>query len=185
VDDFGAVGLGLDRGTVRLVAARPEWAAVAAQLRANIRNGLGDRILAVEHVGSTAVPGMLAKPILDLAAAVVHDDVAAIEGPLGRLGWIYRGDTGNGDILFVYETRPQHRVAHLHVVPRRGTRWRDYLAFRDRLRSDPSARARYEATKQALLAEYPDNRSAYTSGKDSTVRGIIDQPPVDRTEHHQ
>jgi GrpB-like predicted nucleotidyltransferase (UPF0157 family) len=136
---------------------------------------LGDHAVAVEHIGSTAVPDLLAKPIIDLAVGVRSEsDRPNIEHALTASGWIYRGDAGNeGGHVFVLERRPSLRVAHLHVVDHDGDQWRRYLILRDRLTTDPSARAAYESAKRALVAEFGTNRRGdYTTGKTSIVNDL-------------
>ena len=75
--------------------------------------------------------------------------------------------------MFVLESRPWHRVAHLHVVDHEGDQWRNYLRFRDLLRRSPQARARYEAVKLRLAEQSPVDRRAYTSGKTEIVTSLI------------
>ena len=105
--------LGLTYGQVRLVDSDPGWPAAMERLVAELRGALGERAVAVEHVGSTAVPGLVAKPILDLAVGLApttdpDQAVPAIE----RLGYQFRGDKGDsGGLLFVLEDRPAHRIA--------------------------------------------------------------------------
>jgi GrpB-like predicted nucleotidyltransferase (UPF0157 family) len=89
-------------------------------------------------------------------------------------GWIYRGDAGDqGGHIFVLESRPWHRVAHLHVVDHDGDQWRAYLRFREVLRRSPQARERYEAVKLRLAAQRPIDRRAYTNGKTAVVTSIL------------
>ncbi len=170
------LGLGLDQGTVLLREARPEWGGLARGLADAIREALGERAAEVEHIGSTAVPGLAAKPIIDLAAGVARPSVAAVRGPLEKLGYRYRGDAGDqGGLLFVLEVRPRHRVAHVHVVDPDGPQWQRYLAFRDLLRSDASARAKYTRLKRELARRHPHDRRAYTEGKERLVRELLER----------
>jgi GrpB-like predicted nucleotidyltransferase (UPF0157 family) len=173
--DFAGAGLGLHYGTVRLVRADAGWASIARELAAEISAVLANVARAVEHVGSTAVPGLLAKPIIDLAVATrpgtAVDDVAE---PMSRLGWIYRGDAGDdGGWVFVLEDSPWHRVAHAHGVEFGGSQWVQYLQFRELLRRSAAARRTYEETKQRLAQKYPDGRRRYTAGKDATVQHLL------------
>jgi GrpB-like predicted nucleotidyltransferase (UPF0157 family) len=175
VTDFADAGLGLQYGTVRLVRADERWATVAGELAAAIHAALADLAVGIEHVGSTAVPGLLAKPIIDLAVAIRPgtplDDVAE---PMSRLGWIYRGDAGGaGGWVFVMEDAPWHRVAHAHGVEFGGTQWVRYLQFRDLLRQSAAARRTYEEAKQRLAEQHPDGRQLYTAGKDPTVERLL------------
>ncbi len=174
--DFAGAGLGLQYETVRLVRADPGWATIGRELAAHIRAALGDVARAVEHVGSTAVPGLLAKPIIDLAIAVPPGTaVDEMAEPMARLGWIYRGDAGDeGGWVFVLEDSPWHRVAHAHGVELGGSQWVRYLQFRDLLRRSAVARRTYEEVKQHLAAQHPDGRVRYTAGKDATVQRLLD-----------
>jgi GrpB-like predicted nucleotidyltransferase (UPF0157 family) len=162
---FGDTELGLAYGQVRLVDSDSAWPRAFERLAAELRTALGELAVAVEHVGSTAVPGLVAKPILDLV-------VLAIE----RLGYQFRGDKGDtGGLLFVLENRPAHRIAHVHVVPHGGERWRQYLVFRDRLRIDPDARAAYADVKRSLGEQFAGDRQAYTAGKEAFVAGLLSE----------
>lgn len=172
---FGDTVLGVTYGQVRLVDSDPGWPQAFEQLAAELRPALGKLAVAVEHVGSTAVPGLVAKPILDLAIGLApatdpHHVIAAIE----RLGYVYRGDKGDtGGLLFVLEDRPAQRIAHLHVVAHGGAKWRQYLAFRDRLRIDPDARAAYTQVKRSLGEQFAGDRQAYTAGKAMFVAELL------------
>ena len=164
-------GLGLAKEEVRLARGDAGWFIVADALTTQIRNHLGVRAAAVEHIGSTSVPGLLAKPIVDIAVVLAADvsTETAVE-VLEDLGYEYRGDAGNaGGLVFVLSVRPNHRVAHLHVLRPGDEQWDFYLSFRDRLRRDAQARADYENAKRALVGMYHHDRKAYTDGKDDVV----------------
>ena len=173
--DFAAAGLGLRHGTVRLVRAKREWAAIADGLVTDLRSALPGVVAAVAHIGSTAVPGLLAKPVIDLAIAVRPDvGVEDVTRPMARLGWLYRGDAGrDGGWVFVLENRPWHRVAHAHGVESGGEQWLRYLQFRDVLRASADARRAYETTKRHLAEQHPDGRREYTAGKSGTVQHLL------------
>ncbi len=174
-EDFVAARLGLQYGSVRLVRTRDEWGWIAHRLAAGVRDALPGAAEAVEHIGSTAVPGMLAKPIIEIAIGL-HPDTWAdqIIEPLARIGWVYRGDAGEaGGWVFVLEDAPWHRVAHAHGVVCGGEQWLRYLQFRDLLRRDGQARRTYEEAKQRLTEQHPDSRHHYTLGKGTTVNGLL------------
>ena len=173
--ELANAGLGLDYGEVGLVEARADWLALGTALTGAVGEALAGHATKIEHVGSTAVPGLLSKPILDLAVGVPDTPEAGIfKKELEEVGWEYRGDAGDqGGLVFVLETRPLHRVAHIHVVRYGGPQWRNYLAFRDLLRLDAGARARYESAKRALLEEFSWDRKAYQSGKEATVEALL------------
>jgi GrpB-like predicted nucleotidyltransferase (UPF0157 family) len=136
---------------------------------------LGDSACGVEHVGSTAVSGLSAKPIIDIAVGSRPGGaVAELRARLEPHGFIHRGDMGSqGGVLFVLETAPWHRIAHVHVVPYGGESWVGYLAFRDLLRRDPAARDSYVRLKRTLAQRFPGDRAAYTAGKDQLVSALL------------
>jgi GrpB-like predicted nucleotidyltransferase (UPF0157 family) len=133
------------------------------------------RAVAVEHVGPTAVPGLVAKPILDLAVGLAPTtDPDQVVSAIERLGYQFRGDKGDsGGLLFVLEDRPALQVAHVHVVPYGSEKWRRYLAFRDRLRIDPDARACYAEVKPRRGEQFASDRQACTARKVAFVAGVL------------
>ena len=93
---------------------------------------------------------------------------------LESVGYEYRGDAGgDGGLVFVMDVRPHVRVAHLHAVAHGDPQWDRYLAFVERLRTDPAARADYEDVKRRLAAAHPDGRRAYTTGKRDVVQRLL------------
>lgn len=93
---------------------------------------------------------------------------------LGAVGWEYRGNARDkGGLVFVRETRPLRRVAHIHLVRLGGPQWRNYLALRELLRTDPEALARYEAEKRSLSERFPFDRKAYQAGKNTIVGSLL------------
>ena len=168
-----ATPLGLRSGTVALSEHRPEWARLFERERGRIRAALGDlaSFVVIEHIGSTSVPGLVAKPLLDLAIAVPSEPArtCAIER-LVPLGYIDRGDKGDdGGWLLVRETAPRVRAAHLHLVIRDDPQLAQWLAFRDLLRRSPEARRRYADRKRELAAAHELDRQAYTAGKEDLI----------------
>ncbi|MBM9616286.1 GrpB family protein [Desulfobulbus rhabdoformis] len=110
--------IGLKRHTVQLVAHHPDWADMAAKVCFQIRDAGGELIADVQHIGSTAVPELPAKPILDLAVGVATlDIIPELIGRFTKIGYLYRGDgADDGGHLFVWESEPNIRTIHLHVV---------------------------------------------------------------------
>jgi len=175
VDLLTTAGLGLDYDAIRLDRTTEAWLAVGAELRNRVAEALDGVAAGVEVIGSSSVLGLLAKPIIDLAVGLdANQSISPATARLQADGWIYRGDAGNdGGHVFVRETRPWHRVAHLHIVEYNGSQWRNYLRFRDLLRRSPEARERYEAVKLELAGQQPTDRKAYTSGKTEVVTSLI------------
>jgi GrpB-like predicted nucleotidyltransferase (UPF0157 family) len=133
---------------VTLVEYDPRWVDLAFAEAALIRKALG--AVEVEHIGSTAVPGLSAKPVLDLLAGLRPLDVgsAEIEAMQG-LRDEYLGEHGLPGRLF-FRKGPERRTHHVHAVELGGTEWLRHLAFRDYLRAHPEETARYGEAKRAL-----------------------------------
>jgi GrpB-like predicted nucleotidyltransferase (UPF0157 family) len=164
-------GIGLDYDTLRLDRTSQQWIAAGSLLRDVVADQLGDMVAGVEQIGSSSVLGLLAKPIVDLAVGLAAEhELTAVSTTLQATEWIYRGDArANGGHVFVLESRPWHRVAHVHVVEYGGEQWSNYLRLRDLLRRSPDARARYESVKRQLANKIGDDRTAYTDGKSSII----------------
>jgi GrpB-like predicted nucleotidyltransferase (UPF0157 family) len=171
-------GLGLENNVLRLHRTSQAWVDAGELLRNNVAAQLVGLVVGVEQIGSSSVLGLLAKPIVDLAVGLsAEQDLPPASSTLQESGWIYRGDSGaNGGHVFVLEARPQHRVAHIHVVEYGGEQWQDYLQLRDLLHRSSPARARYELVKRRLADELGDDREAYTDGKADIVSALLNDP---------
>ncbi|MBN1670424.1 MAG: GrpB family protein [Kiritimatiellae bacterium] len=165
----------MKRHTVRVVDHHPGWAELAAEACRRVRKAGGNLIADVQHVGSTAVPDLPAKPILDLAASVHSlDAIPELVERLTALGYIYRGCSGNsGGHLFVWEPEPDIRTIHLHIVASDDVQWTNYLRFRELLRQDPVVRARYATLKEQLRRRFADDRKSYTMSKHDFIRSVL------------
>lgn len=179
---FAHAGLGLERGVVEVVESNPVWAIAYSRFEELLRPALPDIVVAIEHVGSTAVPGLPAKPILDIAIGVRADaDADPVDEALKSFGFLHRGDAEGERLnrMFGWEDRPRHRVVNAHVVSHPGPEWQSYIRFRDRLRADAVARDSYAQIKRSLAARFATDRPSYVAGKDDFVAGLIDEPQAD------
>lgn len=157
----------------------PEWQHRGEKERLLLEVQLEPWLVApIEHVGSTAVPHLPAKPILDFQAAVsALDDAAGIAAALAPTGWHHvppELDARAWRRFFVKVTHG-HRVAHVHVMLLSTARWHQQLAFRDALRGDPHLAQRYAALKQDLASQHVTNREAYTAGKTDFIAHVLDE----------
>lgn len=156
--------------TVHLAEPDPTWPEVFARLAARIRAALGERALAVEHAGSTSVPGLAAKPIIDI--------VLVVEDPSDEASYVPALESA-GFPLHVREPGwHQHRLhkhtdpaVNLHVFGVGSVEVERMLAFRDRLRSDPADRALYERRKRELAAQ----RWAYVQDYADAKAGVVEE----------
>jgi len=147
----------------------PNWPRLFQSLCKRIADALGDMAEAIEHVGSTAVPDLAAKPIIDIDVLLASETTlpAAIER-LASLGYIHRGNLGipEREAFFAPANDPAH---HLYVCPPCSAEFRRHVAFRDYLRAHPQDAKIYGDLKRALAEQYWEDRSAYNSAKTGFV----------------
>lgn len=174
--------LGLKRGTVQLKKHDPAWAEIAAETIKLLRSTLDTAAVDIQHVGSTAIRGIYAKPILDIA--VLATAFAAVEAripALERAGIIYRGYDRPGEMLFVLgDFSADTRTHHIHVVEQGDPAWADYLNFRDYLNAHPQKAAEYEKRKLELAQKYPNDRAAYTAAKHPLITRLLIEAAAQR-----
>lgn len=153
----------------------PAWSVAADALAAELRAVLSPVARRVEHIGSTAVPGLAAKPIVDMCAVVADiDDVADRVAELSRVGWVAAPEPSDIDERRRSYCTPsvEWRTHHLHVVEEESHGWKGWLAFRDYLRLHPDDAAAYADLKRSLAgkAHDPNDRSAYRLGKSGFIQ---------------
>lgn len=157
---------------VVIVDYDPQWPIRYAQEKAAIVRALGSRLAAIEHIGSTAVPGLGAKPIIDMLSGVTNLKTGAQCVPaLEALGYEYKGENGISGRLYFDKGNP--RVYHLHMVEVDGEHWKRHLLFRDYLRSHPAETQRYEALKRELAERYGNDREGYTNAKTDFIEAAV------------
>lgn len=156
----------------------PAWPALFEAERSALEGALsGEPLIGIEHFGSTAIPGLAAKPIIDILIAATDLAAARATFParLAPLGYLFWADNPKTDRLFFVKGLPPHgerRTHHVHVTQPDGEPW-IRLAFRDYLRANPDAAAEYAALKTRLAAEYRTDREAYTEAKTDFVARIM------------
>jgi GrpB-like predicted nucleotidyltransferase (UPF0157 family) len=187
---------------ILVVDSDPRWAGIAAALMAELRSALPGGCEQMEHIGSTSVPGLPAKPVIDLMASTADlDRIIGVEqqrlsplgytrfetGMIGRL--CYRREAGSApaDLVACDEVVRRHRAqvaVHFHVVPAKGWAVQNERLLRDLLLADPEAARRYGDLKRRLAAEISDPR-LYTRAKTELIQELVDKarqqrglPPV-------
>jgi GrpB-like predicted nucleotidyltransferase (UPF0157 family) len=151
----------------------PAWPDAFSKLANRIKAALGSLVITVEHIGSTAVPGLAAKPIIDLDVVLASPaDLPEAIRRLANIGYVHEGDLGiAGREAFRLATgEPPH---HLYVLAADANELRRHLAFRDALRADSDLRDEYAALKRSLAEAYKNNRSAYTQAKTAFITSTI------------
>jgi GrpB-like predicted nucleotidyltransferase (UPF0157 family) len=175
VSDLTNVALGLRKGTVRLLEHDRRWTFVYALIASDISTVTGIHAERIQHVGSTSVEGIAAKPILDIVVGV--DDLGSVESVVNHLvgaGFIDRG-AGEASIgrLVVRESSPEVRIVHVHIVGFDTQNWRDYVDFRDELRNDALVRDQYEDVKRTLASRFSKDRKLYRTAKNAFIRKTL------------
>lgn len=158
---------------VEVVAYRPEWRTQFERVAADLRRALaGVPSARVEHVGSTAVPGLAAKPILDIDVIVNREDVAAAVAAMEAVGYAHRGDLGVSDreAFFAPDEDPRRNV---YVCVEGTLNVRNHLAVRDVLRRDERLRDEYAAVKQSLAADPSMDIDTYIAGKSEVLQRVL------------
>lgn len=165
--------MALARGTVRLESYKEAWAEWFADEADRLRAIFGDKA-PIEHIGSTAIPGMMAKPIIDMMVGVESLDAVsqAMVAKLENMGYRSMPDRVTQDEIFMPKGPDSRRTHYLHIVPRSNRRWHNTVLFRNYLRAHP-AREEYADLKRKLAIQYPDDRASYTDAKTGFVTDIL------------
>ena len=176
--------LGLSRRDAVVEPYDPNWPLLFEQERRRIMAAVGHIVAGVHHVGSTSIPGMPAKPILDIAVLLheFEDGKRCIE-PLEKIGYVHKGleDDIPGDRFFLRGHPPQEscsdgeeiRTHVLHMYTLDSPIMQNHFAFRNYLIAYPEAADEYAQIKLALADKHPDDRASYSAGKRSFIRGIL------------
>lgn len=171
------MSLGLKRGVVQLEPHDKQWNEIAVQTIKTLKAILGDDVIDIQHIGSTAIPAIKAKPIIDIAVGI--DDFNRVllhNEQLQQEGIVYRGSDVEHQLLYVMgDMKNDTRTHHIHVVKWNGTEWKNYICFRDYLNSNENAALQYQQLKEELERKYAHDRIAYTSGKQDMIDIILNR----------
>lgn len=149
----------------------PKWKNDFEEIKQEIVNAIGDLIVCIEHVGSTSVEGLSAKPIIDID--VVISDYSVFDSIVSRLsaiGYTHEGDLGIKDReVFKYSDKPHLRKHHLYVCPQNSKELLRHITFRDFLRNNPEAVKKYSKVKETGAKLFPDNMDKYIEYKSPCI----------------
>jgi GrpB-like predicted nucleotidyltransferase (UPF0157 family) len=167
---------------VVVVPYDPRWPDLYEGARAKLAAVLGNAAVAIEHIGSTAVPGLAGKPIIDIMVGVrsLEDDQPLIDALVG-LGYEYVAETNPPMPFRRFFRRRDVRLApgfpragyHVHMVERTHEFWATHLAFRDHLRAHPEDAAAYERLKRELAERFRSERERYTDAKGDFIAAVL------------
>ena len=162
---------------VEVVEYDPKWVTLYREEKAKILAAIGRLAVAIEHIGSTAVVGLGAKPIIDIMVGVIRlSDAQQCMEPLGSIGYEYQPQheaTIPERRFFRKGELPKEQHYHLHMVEKGSGFWKTHLAFRDYLRTDPETTRQYCELKKKLASKYGSDREGYTEAKTSFIESIV------------
>ena len=165
---------GVERYKVRLLKHNPAWKDEFCRVHELLREIWGENAIAIEHVGSTAIPAIPAKPVLDVAVTVKSlegiDAEALICLGYEDCGWQNAEKTRR---LFVLRGENQISLHHIHVYQEGDPDFYRQIGFRDYLNAHPDAAAEYAALKESLAAKFTEDRASYTKGKSEFIGRIL------------
>ncbi|MCM4078928.1 GrpB family protein [Paractinoplanes hotanensis] len=160
---------------IKILPYDVSWPDAFEQQRARVEPALLPWLTGpVEHIGSTAVPGLAAKPIIDMLARIDSYDAGGIEQTLAALGWVHAPEPGDAEKRkwsFCYPDEAR-RTHHLHIYENSADVWPRLLAFRDHLRTHQADAAAYAELKQSLAAEDSHDRPRYRAGKAPFIESL-------------
>ena len=152
---------------VTVLPYTPKWKSDFAAIETELEAALGDLILSIEHVGSTAVEGMSAKACIDIDVVIEDYSVfPAVVEKLAAIGYIHEGDLGIPEReAFKYTDKPHLQTHHLYVCPRQSQELHRHITFRNFLRTNPEAVKRYSAVKETAAQLFPNDINQYIAYK--------------------
>ena len=159
---------------IRIAAYDPAWPARFEEEKVALEAAIGAWVMGgIHHIGSTAVPGLDAKPIIDILVGVGDLEASrACFEPLAELDYLYAPYLPEA-MHWLCKPNPAQRTHHLHLVPTGSERYREELAFRDRLRADPATAEEYASLKHSLADRFRNDREAYTDAKETFIQAVV------------
>lgn len=175
--------LGLKRGTVSLAPYNPKWVDLYKREEKELKTILGGKVY-VEHIGSTAIPGISAKPLVDVMVGIpLMRDIKKYIQKLEASGYHYRPNFGRIDQHVVLAKGNEHsRTHYIHVLRYNGKLWKDRLVFRDYLRTHPSLVKQYASLKERLAKQFANDRAMYTDRKGEFIRNVVKKAQGESTK---
>jgi GrpB-like predicted nucleotidyltransferase (UPF0157 family) len=166
--------IGLQRKKVRLSSYNPEWKKIYKKEKEILLSVLGDQVLDVQHIGSTSVPGVKAKPIIDIVVALKKiKDVENLIESVEKLGYEYKHEAGISGRRFFVKGSEKNRTHYIHMVKLGGRQWKNLTNFREYLLEDKKNIKEYNELKESLAREHKDDRDMYTKKKSFFISRAI------------
>lgn len=170
---YNVIMLGLKRGTVKLVPYDPEWKENFKDEAVKLKSVFSNYALTVEHIGSTAIPAVLAKPTLDIGVIVPSlEETKNFEKELKEIGYTLK-ENDREERLFFTKGPEELRTNYLHIGEKGSNYIEDMIRFRDYLNSHAETAKEYSDLKEKLLDVYDENREQYTEQKTKLVQDVL------------
>lgn len=177
-------GLGVAEGKVKLVPPTSVWQTYFDLESQRLYAALGEYVKEIRHIGSTAIPGIYAKPIIDIMAGLAQiEDFPQCEAPLVALGYTYQGEQAIPGWHFFKKKNGDLTTHHLHVVEWNSPYWVDRVLFQEYLARHPAVAEAYERLKLELEKKYANNREGYTRDKTDFIGKVTEM--AHRAQHHR
>jgi len=178
------MSIGLKKGTVAVEPHKIEWETAAKKLIDHLKVIVQDDMTDAQHIGSTSIKGICAKPIIDIVVGVSSfDKIMKHNDDLSKNGIIYRGQDYPGQHLYVVvDSKTEIQTHFIHVVIWGQDIWNNYINMRDYLNAHEDAAKEYANLKERLAKEYPKDRIAYTNGKSAMIEKILQEAAVWRKQ---
>ena len=165
--------ISLESGVVRVAPYAPDWKRLFNEEKTRLHGAIGDYALDIQHIGGTSIPGMMAKPIIDIAVAIPNfEEGSRCVEPIVRLGYEYRGEYGMPRRHYFVKGDP--RAHHLHMVELTSVDWKEHLLFRDYLISHSNVAEEYAVLKEKAAEEFRVDRQAYQAAKSAFIRRVLE-----------
>ncbi len=166
--------IGLRRKKVVLLSYNPAWKKLYEEEKKLISFVIGEQALDIQHVGSTSIPGVKSKPIIDIAIGVesLKDRDTCIK-PLEEMGYQYKNDSGVKGRYFFVKGSEDNRTHYIHLVKLNSEQWKNFIFFRDYLRKNKKAVEKYNILKEKIAEKYKDDRDTYTLRKSIFIKKVI------------
>ena len=159
---------------IRVVDYNPDWPGIYQVEKVKLEQALGPLIVDIQHVGSTSIPGLAAKPIIDILVGIKEYPMpdAAVQAVVD-LGYVYMGEYGIPRRHYFHKGVP--RSHHVHVIEMDNPEWDNFVLFRDYLRTHPQTLSDYEALKREMARKHEKDRVKYTESKSEFIKSVIEK----------
>lgn len=164
--------IGLKRGTVKIYPYSLKWQKEFEKEKKRLLNALGDKVIDIQHIGSTSVPGLDAKPIIDLSIGIRRfKDAEKLVKPLSKLGYYFERKFQKQ--RFFAKGPEIKRTHYLHIMRYNGVKWKNDKMFRDYLKTHPKRVFEYVNLKKRLAEKFPNDRQRYSEGKNNFIKETL------------